>query len=148
MTDNLKNTVIEIAKNSAFNMRSKETGVTAEKVADCAVSAYNTIQGAIESGKLIGYGKSHEEDSRVSQVAIEGLNYMLNKMAGMFGVYYALKAEDKRQIVSAICEALGQPKTYPVYEGDNKYQAPASAVWADDDPRWAMVGEWLPSNST
>lgn len=141
MTDNLKNTVIEIAKNSAFNMRSKETGVTAEKVADCAVNTYNTIQGAIESGKLTGYGKSHDDDGKVSQVTVEGFDYFLNKMAGMFGTHYALKAADKRQIVSAICEALGQSKTYPVYDGDNAHQAPASAVWADDDPRWATVGE-------
>lgn len=141
MTTDLKNKVIEIAKNSAFNMRSKETGVTAEKVADCAVNAYNTIQGAIESGKLAGYGKSHDEDSKVSQVAVEGFDYFLNKLAGMFGIHYALKAEDKRQIVSSICEALGQTKFYPVYDGDNAHQAPASAIWADDDPRWATVGE-------
>jgi hypothetical protein len=141
MTTDLKNKVIEIAKNSSFHMRSKETGVTAEKVADCAVNAYNTIQGAIESGKLAGYGKSHDEDGKVSQVTVEGFDYYLNKLAGMHGVHYALKAEDKRQIVSAICEALGQPKYYPVYDGDNAHQAPASAVWADDDPRWATVGE-------
>lgn len=137
MTDNLKNTVIEIAKNSAFNMRSKETGVTAEKVADCAVNTYNTIQGAIESGKLTGYGKSHDDDGKVSQVTVEGFDYFLNKMAGMYGVHYALKAADKRQIVLAICEALGQSKTYPVYPGDDDGVKPE--IWADDDPRWATV---------
>lgn len=137
MTDNLKNTVIEIARNSDFNMRSKETGVTAEKVADCAVNTYNTIKGAIDSGKLAGYGKSHEEDGKVSQVTVEGFDYFLNKLAGMFGVHYALKATDKRQIVSAICEALGQSKTYPVYPGDDDGVKPE--IWADDDPRWATV---------
>lgn len=141
MTDNLKNTVIEIAKSSAFNMRPEETGVTAEKVADCAEKTVSTIQTAIENGKIKGYGISHKDDGLVSQVVVEGFDYWLKKMAGMHGVHYALKAENKRQIVSAICEALGQPKSYPVYDGDNAHQAPADAVWADDDPRWATVGE-------
>jgi hypothetical protein len=139
MTTNLKNTVTEIAKNSSFNMRTKESGVTAEKVADCAVNTYNTIQGAIDSGKLAGYGKSHDEDGKVSQVTVEGFNYYFNKLAGMHGVHYVLKAEDKREIVSAICKALGQPDFYPIYEGDDDGVKPE--VWADDDPRWATVEE-------
>ena len=141
MTINLITTVMAIAKNSEYNMRSKETGVTAEKIADCAEKTVITIQTAIENGKIKGYGVSHKDDGFVSQVAVEGFDYWLSKMAGMHGVHYALKPEDKRQIVSALCEALGQPKFYPVYEGDNAHQAPASTVWADDDPRWATVKE-------
>lgn len=135
--NDLKNTVIEIAKNSSPNMRTKESGVTPEKIADCAIQTYEIIKAGIEDGRLAGYGKSHADDAQTSQIIVEGFDHYLSEMAGMFGVHYALRKDDKNQIVSAICEALGQSPTYPVYPGDDDGVKPE--VWADDDPRWATV---------
>jgi uncharacterized spore protein YtfJ len=131
--------VASISKDSLFLMRTKETGVTKEKIAEAAEKTRSIIQTAMDKGRIKPYGISHGDDAKISEAIKQGFDKHLNDLAGMHGVHYALTAKDKSAVLLNIRESLGEPKFYPVYPGDDDGVKPV--IWADDDPRWATVDQ-------